>query len=120
VRWQRSDEVDLPEAGSVGMGDMMLLLAQRRTAGELPDRIVDSHFSELVSDPVSAVEKLYGQMDRPLLAEHADAIRRYVDEKPKGKFGRHKYSAEEWGFDPVELREKMRPYTDHYGVALEN
>ena len=120
VRWERSDEVDLPEAGSVGMGDMMMLLAQRRTAGELPDRIVDSHFSELVSDPVSAVEKLYGKMDRPLLAEHADAIRRYVDEKPKGKFGRHKYSAEEWGFDPVELREKMRPYTDHYGVALES
>ncbi|MFP6624621.1 MAG: sulfotransferase [Myxococcota bacterium] len=120
VRWERSDEVDLPEAGSVGMGDMMMLLAQRRAAGELPDRIVDSHFSELVSDPVAAVEKLYGQMDRPLLAEHADAIRRYVDEKPKGKFGRHKYSAEEWGFDPVELREKMRPYTDHYGVALES
>ncbi|MFP6605861.1 MAG: sulfotransferase [Myxococcota bacterium] len=119
VRWERSDEVDLPEAGSVGMGDMMMLLAQRRAAGELPDRIVDLHFSELVSDPVSAVEKLYGQMDRPLLAEHADAIRRYVDEKPKGKFGKHKYSAEEWGFDPVELREKMRPYTDHYGVTLE-
>jgi hypothetical protein len=72
-----------------------------------------------MSDPVAAVEKLYGQMDRPFLGEHADAIRRYLEAKPKGKFGKHRYSPEEWGFDPVKLREQMRPYTDYYGVALE-
>jgi len=119
VRWERSDDVELPEAGGAGLGDMMILLAQRREAGELPDRIVDSHFTELVADPVAAVEKLYGQMGRTLLGEHADAIRRYVEDKPKGKFGKHEYSPEQWGFDPAVLREKMRPYTDHYGVALE-
>ncbi|MEE9606433.1 MAG: sulfotransferase [Myxococcota bacterium] len=119
VRWERSDEVELPEAGDTGLGEMMIHLAKRRAAGELPDRIVDLHFTELVANPVAAVEKLYGQMDRPFLGEHADAIRRYIEAKPKGKFGKHKYSPEEWGFDPVKLREKMRPYTDHYGVALE-
>jgi hypothetical protein len=119
VRWERSDHVDLPEAGGAGLGDMMILLARRRAAGELPDRIVDSHFSDLMADPVAAVEKLYAQMERPFLGEHADAIRRYVEAKPKGKFGRHRYSAEEWGFDPVKLRERMLPYTDHYGVELE-
>ena len=117
VRWERSDEVELPEAG---LGDMMLLLAKRRAAGELPDRIIDSHFTELMADPAAAVEKLYGQMKRPFLGEHADAIRRYIEAKPKGKFGEHKYSLEEWGFDPVKLREKMLPYTDHYGVTLED
>ncbi len=120
VRWQRSDEVELPEAHGTGLGDMMILLARRRAAGELPDRLVDSHFSDLVADPVAAVEKLYGQMDRPFLGEHADAIRRYVAEKPQGKFGVHRYSPEEWGFEPQALREKMRPYTDYYGVALES
>ena len=73
-----------------------------------------------IPDPAAAVEKLYGQMDRPFLPEHADAIRRYIAHKPKGKFGKHKYSPEEWGFDPVALREKMRPYTDQYGIALES
>jgi hypothetical protein len=119
VRWQRSDHVELPEAGDTGLGDMMILLARRRAAGELPERIVDSHFSELMADPVAAVEQLYGRMQRPFLGEHADAIRRYIDAKPKDKFGKHAYSPEEWGFDPTKLREKMRPYTDHYGVALE-
>jgi hypothetical protein len=119
VRWQRSDDVELPEAGGAGLGEMMILLAKRREAGELPDRIVDSHFSDLMADPAAAVEKLYGKMNRPFLGRHRDAIRRYVDTKPKGKFGRHEYSAEEWGFDPAQLREKMLPYTDHYGIALE-
>jgi hypothetical protein len=118
VRWERSDAAELPEAGT-GMGDMMIVLANRRAAGELPDRIVDSHFSDLMADPATAVEKLYGQMGRPFLAEHADAIRRYVAAKPKGKFGKHEYSPEEWGFDPVKLREKMLPYTDYYGIELE-
>jgi hypothetical protein len=120
VRWQRSDEVELPEAGGAGLGEMMMLLAARRAAGELPERIVDSHFADLIADPVAAVEKLYQQMGRPFLPEHADAIRGYVREKPQGKFGRHQYSPEEWGFDPAQLRERMRPYTDHYGVALED
>ncbi len=120
VRWERSDHVRLPEPGGMGLGDMMIVLAQRRAAGGLPDRIVDSHFQDLMADPVSAVEKLYGQMDRPFLGEHADAIRHYLEHKPKGKFGKHRYSPEEWGFDPAQLREKMRPYTDHYGVALED
>ncbi len=119
VRWERSDQAELPEAG-VGLGDMMIHLAQRRAAGELPDRIADSHFTDLMADPVSAVEALYGRMQRPFLGEHADAIRRYVAEKPKGKFGRHEYSPEEWGFDPAALRKKMRPYTDYYGISLED
>ena len=118
VRWERSDAAELPEAGT-GLGDMMLLLLRRRVAGEVPDRIVDSHFADLMRDPVAAVEKLYGAMARPFLGAHADAIRRYVAEKPKGKFGAHRYAPEEWGFDAARLREKMRPYTDHYGVALE-
>ncbi|MCP5070946.1 MAG: sulfotransferase, partial [bacterium] len=119
VRWERSDAVALPEADGPGLGDMMIVLANRRAAGELPDRIVDSHFTDLMADPAAAVEELYGGMDRPFLGEHADAIRRYIAEKPKDKFGKHKYSAEEWGFDPAKLREKMLPYTDHYGVTLE-
>jgi hypothetical protein len=119
VRWERSDEVELPEAEGVGLGDVMMLLARRREAGELPDRIVDSHFTTLMADHVGAIEKLYGAMGRPFLGAHADAIRAYVASKPKGKFGRHVYTAEEWGIDPVRLREKMRPYTDHYGIELE-
>ncbi len=120
MRWERSDDVQLPDPDAPGLGDMMIHLAKRRAAGELPDRIVDSHFTELMADPVATVEKLYSQMKRTFLGQHADAILRYAEAKPKGKFGKHRYSPEEWGFNPAKLREKMLPYTDYYGVALED
>ncbi len=119
VRWERSDQDELPEAAT-GLGDMMIVLAQRREAGELPDRIVDSHFSDLMADPAAAVEALYDKMGRTFLPEHADAIRAYIAAKPKGKFGKHKYTLEEWGLDRAAFREKMLPYTDYYGVQLED
>lgn len=119
VRWERSDAAELPEAGT-GLGDILLVLARRRAAGELPPRIADSHFADLLRDPVAAVETLYAQMRRPFLGAHADAIRRYVAHKPKGKFGTHRYEPEEWGFDRAALRAKMRPYTDSYGIELED
>jgi hypothetical protein len=101
------------------MGSLLINLMERRKKGEVSDRIVDSHFKELMADPAAAVETLYGQMGRPFLGEHADKIRAYIANKPKGKFGRHKYSPEAWGFEPEEIRAQTRAYTDHYGVTLE-
>ena len=103
-----------------GLGDMMIVLAQRRAAGELPDRIVDSHFSDLMADPGRG----RGEALRPDGASLPRRARRRDPplrrgQKPKGKFGRAPYSPEEWGFDRAALRERMRPYTDYYGVALE-
>jgi hypothetical protein len=119
VRWERSDLAELPNPAEAGMGELLVNLMNRRKNGELPERIVDSHFKELMADPAAAVEKIYGQMNRPFLGEHADAIRNYIANKPKGKFGKHKYSPEQWGFQPEEIRRKCIDYTDYYGVALE-
>ena len=121
VRWLRSDDVDPDEFGGA-YGTLLLLLGviARREVGDLPDRIVDSHFSDLMNDPVAAVEKIYGQMGREFVGEHADAIRTYVANRPKDRHGVHKYSLDDYGIDAAEAREKSLPYTEHYGVALED
>ncbi|MBW2363261.1 MAG: sulfotransferase [Deltaproteobacteria bacterium] len=119
LRWERSETAELPDPSAPGMGGLLISLMQRRQKGEVSDRIVDSHFKELMADPVAAIEKLYGQMGRPFLGEHADIIRAYIANKPKGKFGKHKYSPEQWGFEADAIREATRSYTDHYGIALE-
>ena len=123
VRWLRSDDVE-PE-GLTGpdnalMLDLMAAIGTRRDAGELPDRFVDVHFAELVRDPVAAIAAAYERMGRELAGAHADAVRRYVADKPKGKFGAHRYNPEEWGFDSAVLRARAKPYTDRFGVQLED
>jgi hypothetical protein len=120
VRWLRSDHVGARGIGGDDrMSNTLLNLISRRANGELPDRIVDVHFADLMADPVTAVSQAYESMGRDLTGPHADAIRSYVANRPQGTFGKHAYSADSFGIDEQALRERMRPYTDHYGVRLE-
>ena len=122
VQWMRSDEVDLValvqgiEAAFVaalnGVGSL-------RDGGTLPPRFVDVHFQQLLRDPIASLRAAYDGMERRFTAAHADRVRRYLDDKPRGKFGVHRYLPEEWGFDRHELHQRMKPYIDRFGVALE-
>jgi hypothetical protein len=93
---------------------------QREQAGTLPGKFAHVHFAELLRDPVAAMERLYGDLGRPFRAAHADQIRDYLAHKPKGKFGRHQYSAEDWGLDPAKIRSDLAPYMEYYKVARED
>jgi hypothetical protein len=123
VQWMRSDAVDVEQlrmAIDLAFGGTLNLVAERRAKGELPDRFVDVHFQSLVRDPVDTLRRAYAKMERELTDAHAEAIRRYLAEKPRGKFGVHRYTPEEWGFDRAELHARLAPYIDHFGVELED
>ncbi|MCG8591307.1 MAG: sulfotransferase [Proteobacteria bacterium] len=123
VQWLRTDAVDtavLRAAIEAVFGAALNAVAEQRAAEAYPDRFVDVHFQDLMKDPVETVRRAYATMGRAFDDEHARRIRRYLDEKPRGKFGVHSYTAEEWGFDTHALRERLAPYLDHFGVALED
>jgi len=123
VQWMRTDEVDLATLGPLIDAVFSAALngtAAQRQAVELPDRFVDVHFTELLKAPVETLRRAYDQMGRSFSAEHAERIEHYLREKPKGKFGAHKYTAEEWGFDVEDLRQRLAPYINHFGVSLES
>jgi len=86
----------------------------------LPDRFVDVHFQSLLRDPIEALRETYAKMGRTFSDTHAKRIRCYLEEKPRAKFGVHKYSPEEWGFSKRELRENLRGYIDREGTELED
>ena len=122
VQWMRSERVDLETlAMGVHLGFSAALnnVATQRESGELPKRFVDVHFTELMRDPVATVRSAYEGMGRPFSEEHGERITKYLAEKPRGKFGSHKYTPEEWGFDAATIREQQAPYIEHFGVELE-
>ena len=122
VQWMRTDRIDLDllaSAVSAGFTAALNGVAERRANRELPDRFVDVHFSDLLRDPVATLRSAYDRMGRHFSGEHAEAIRRYLAEKPKGKFGVHHYAPEDWGFTAAGLREALAPYISHFGVVLE-
>ena len=50
---------------------------------------------------------------------HAARIRDYLDNKPKGKFGKHAHSPEDWGFTREGIRADTQAYVEAFGVELE-
>jgi hypothetical protein len=122
MQWMRTDDVVLaPLAEAVGAAFTTSLsdVTERRRDEHFDRRFGDIRFTDLMTDPVASISATYDQIGRSLDPSHAEAIGSYLRDKPKGKFGVHRYSAEEWGFDAAELHATMAGYMDAFGVPVE-
>ena len=87
---------------------------------ELPDsQFVDSHYLDLIADPVAAIQRIYRLAGLEWPKGHDDRIRGYLRDKPKGKFGKHQYSLDEYGLNSQAIDEAYARYVEYYGVASE-
>ncbi|HZR83990.1 MAG TPA: sulfotransferase [Candidatus Binatia bacterium] len=123
VQWMRMDDVAVePLAAAIETVFSWALnhTVELRGSGTVPDRFVDVHFADLMRDPVDALRRAYATMGREFGDAHAERIRAYLRDKPKGKFGTHRYAPEDWGFTADSLRESLAPYIRHFDVALED
>ncbi len=123
LRFMRSDAVDVPAlAGIMEMTYTMFLESaiQARQDGSIPsDRVVDSHFVDLMSDPVRAMRGLYEGLELEWPRDHEQVIKGYLTAKPKDKHGAHLYSLADVGLDPASVRRSFEPYVAHYGITEE-
>jgi hypothetical protein len=123
LRSMRADGVDPAELGPMMEITYQLFLEGAiavRESGEVPaDRIVDSHFLDLMADPVAQLHGLYEQLGLDWPAGHDTRIRDYLAHKPKGKHGEHRYSYAEVGLDEDHVRATFAGYLAHYGITEE-
>ena len=123
LRWIRSNDVDPLVQGqtmSIGFRFMVEQLMGWRTDGTVPeDRFVDSHFDQLMTSPADAIRQVYDRIGLAWPEGHAEAIENYLAEKPKGKFGKHEYTFEQYGLDADQLRAEYATYVAHYNITEE-
>jgi hypothetical protein len=123
LRFMRTDRVDVLAIGPIMEMTYELFLGQvidQRVDGTIPDKqIVDSHFLDLMADPVVALRSLYEQLDMTWPDGHDDRVRGYLSSKPKGKHGAHEYTFEDVGLDESHVRATFRRYVEHYGITEE-
>lgn len=123
IQWLRTERVDVDAMAEVILAvfaDGLNGSVDVRASGTVPaDRFVDVHFAELMSDPVATLRAAYSRMGRDLTDAHAKAVLDYLEHKPKGKFGVHRYEPEDWGYTAEFLRGVLAPYIEHFGVASE-
>ena len=108
LRFTRSDEVDTETLGPLMELTYQMFLEQvidQRESGTIPnDRIVDSHFLDLMADPVASLRRLYDELEMDWPANHDRTVRDYLAAKPKGKHGEHRYTFADVGLDEDSVR----------------
>ena len=123
VQWMRTDLVDLPLLAAVieaVFGAALNGSVALRASGAVPARFVDVHFDRLLAAPVETLREAYAGMGRDFTDVHAERVVTYLRDKPRGKFGAHPYTPEDWGYTAASLRERLAPYLTRFAIALED
>ncbi len=122
VRWIRSDAVDVPalaELVNLMFSAGLNTVAARHNDGTLPKLTGHVRFTDLMAEPVEAIAAAYDGIGRDFTHAHRAAIADYLANKPRGKHGRHDYTAEEWGYDATSLRDGLTSYISTFGIVSE-
>lgn len=119
--WMRSDkpfyadsfaETLKPEATAAGLNRV---IDQIETGAVPRERMFNSHYAELMRDPLATLRVLYGQVGLTLEPEAECRMQAYLDAKPKHKFGAHTYEVS----DDPHARACYARYQQYYGVENE-
>jgi hypothetical protein len=94
---------------------------EARRRGVLPpDQVVDVQFTDFLADPLAFVAAIYDRLGLALTADTEGRMRAFLASHPgDGGGGGSRYRWGDTGLDADELRERARPYQDHFGVPSE-
>ncbi len=116
------DRVDVNGIGRYWADRLERML--RRCAVErdlLPaERTVDVHFDEFMADDLAMVARVYELAGQPLDDDARSAMRAFMVDHPRGKFGAVEYDMAALGLERSALRRQMDFYTQRFGVTKES
>jgi len=116
-------QVDPPKIGHYWADRIEeMLRAGMRDHELLPDdRTIDVRFDEFMADDLAMVRRIYDVADQPVTPQARVAMDAFIAAHPRGVNGGVIYDPErDFDLDRVELRERMRDYTDRFDVTLEH
>jgi hypothetical protein len=83
------------------------------------DRFIDVHYQDLLGDPIETVRRLYAHVGLNFTVEAETRMQRFVLANPKEKNGEHRYTLEEYGLDPNEIKGRFRTYGERFTIESE-
>jgi hypothetical protein len=92
-----------------------------RDAGAFPaSKVIDLQFRDFITDPFATIGAVYDAMGRELTPEAEGAMREFLATHPgDGGGGGTRYRWADTGLDADELRERVAPYQERFGVPSE-
>jgi hypothetical protein len=90
----------------------------RKEQPQKEKQIFDCIYEELFSDPVALVKRVYQKFGLEYTEEFEERMKVYLRNNKQGKYGRHKYSLEEYGFSGEHVYQKYKDYMEHYDFDI--
>ena len=124
ILWMRAEGID-PELVKLAFGPAYYApqlenVMKLRDSGVCPaDQIFDVRFQDLMSDPFGTLASVYAYFGWEYDANVDQLMRAYLENKPRGKFGKHFYSFHDLGLELETERARYARYQERYGVASE-
>lgn len=75
--------------------------------------------ADLARDPLGTIRGLYERIGREFTPEFEAALNARRRERPRGKFGAHRYSAADFGLDEAAIRSAFGKYMNRFGIEAE-
>ena len=92
-------------------------LEWRNSHPEKENQIEDIFYENLMDDPIGTVRILYEKFEMEYTRNFENRMKVYLDNNKQGKFGRHKYTNQEYGIDLKQLFKENEAYFKKYGYA---
>jgi hypothetical protein len=109
-----TDHVDVRRMAALNL-DLMVDLVERGLAARAKapaERIVDVRYGDLVADPIGTVRSTSASACPSPTRSRPRS--RLADHRPKEKFGRHDYAAEDFGMTDAQITERFKGYTARF------
>lgn len=97
---------------------LMVPFYYRKEHSEREGQVFDCIYAELFSDPIAMVKRVYEKFSLEYTEEFEQRMKVYLENNKQGKYGRHKYSLEEYGFKAESVYQEYRDYMEHYGFGI--
>ncbi|WP_372364742.1 sulfotransferase [Candidatus Uabimicrobium sp. HlEnr_7] len=72
--------------------------------------ICDVSYSKFIANPVATIQKIYAHFDLEWTKKFSETLHLYITKNKKGKYGRHKYSSDDFGYTNEEIADRFQDY----------
>lgn len=110
------DHVDVPVVAAAWVDRLEKLLDACVRDREViaPDRSLDVRFDDFMADELGVAESIYALTGEEFDGRSRAAVTQYLQSHRRGRHGRVHTSADMFGLDPEELRERFAPYSARF------
>jgi len=90
-------------------------VVQRKKYNKRSNQFYDLYFRDYVKSPMGSIKKIYQKFGLKLTSEARKRILDHMVYKPNGRFGKHKYSEEEFGLSKEKHQGHFKEYLEYFG-----